>query len=230
MPGRGNYNVNKRFGSKANLPPIRVNQSAARGLDRHPRNFTSHKTPGVTQNTPTSAASTPSGGISFDLGGALGGLFGYKKQKDTNIANAAQAQRMMDFQEASVAKQMAFQERMSNTQVQRRMADLKAAGINPILAGTDGASSPSGASASGAQATMQNPSDSAIRSATARAQIRNLQATNKYIGAQTLQANQTTAMQAAQTASYIVQLQNKKLDAFIPSLINKAIALTGYSI
>ena len=70
------------------------------------------------------------------IGSAIGGLFGYKGQKDTNVASAQQAQKQMDFQRD-----------MSNTAVQRRMADLKKAGINPILAGSKEASSPAGAMA-----------------------------------------------------------------------------------
>lgn len=94
------------------------------------------------------------------LGSAAAGWFGYKGTKDQNIASAQQARQQMD-----------FQERMSNTAIQRRMADLRKGGLNPILAGKHEASSPAGQ-----QAPMHNKAAVALQHASTAAQIKKIMA------------------------------------------------------
>lgn len=76
---------------------------------------------------------------------AVGSFFSSKGQKEVNSANAQMSR-----------DQMNFQERMSSTAWQRAVKDMRAAGINPGLAYSQGGAS----SPQGAMAQLSNPYES----------------------------------------------------------------------
>jgi len=81
----------------------------------------------------------------------------YKGQKDANESNERIARENRTFQERMVNQAQNFEEEMSSSAYQRAMADMKKAGLNPMLAYQQGgASTPIGKTAPGAGAVMNN--------------------------------------------------------------------------
>lgn len=103
-----------------------------------------------------SAESLPESPNDYGLFEYLEGLFasvGAENEINRKF-NSAEAAFQRNWSASEAQKQRDFEERMSNSAYQRAVADLKAAGLNPILAVQNGqASTPQGAVASGTSAS-----------------------------------------------------------------------------
>lgn len=122
------------------------------------------------------------GAIAPALPALVGGLFGQAGQNSANAQNVAISNANNEFNAEQAALNRDFQERMASTQWQRAVGDMSSAGLNPMLAYSQGGNSaPSGSSASSAGLPrMENALGagvtSALNTATMMASVENLKA------------------------------------------------------
>lgn len=148
-------------------------------------------------------------GAVASIGGAL---IGSRSTRSSNAKSADMAR-----------EQMKFQERMSNTGYQRAVKDMKEAGLNPMLAYSQGpASTPSGAMAEAKPEFGGDVGSSAVAAAAQSAQVQQMKAQvnnikadteNKHAEAENIQADTELKRTQRGTESYRPQLVTNQAQA-----------------
>jgi len=165
------------------------------------------------------------------LTGGIGTLIGHnvglsKSERQQNDFNAQQAELSRQFNAEQAEAQRQFEERMSSTAYQRQVADMKSAGINPALAmggNATGASTPTGAVASGSPASGTGGSSFAeiMNAATAQAQLQEMRSRIRLNDSQSDKNNSETARNL---------IENSKLGEFLDAQIRELSSSADYAI
>jgi len=132
--------------------------------------------------------------LSSIAGPLVGGVLGLIGGERANSARAAESEYNRD-----------FQERMSNTAYQRGMADMKAAGLNPMLAYSQGGASVP----TGSMANFENPFATA---ASAFSSIQSSQAAAESAGASAKQAETAASVGEASVMKIKQEITNLQTD------------------
>lgn len=157
----------------------------------------------------------------------LGGLIANEGRSDaaaTSTAfNAASQERQMWFSDQQAQRQMDFQERMSGTAYQRAVGDLRSAGLNPMLAYSQGgASVPGGAAGTGSAAQAVTPAvEDVITPAIATAQqfrrqeveLKNMEAQGDLIRAERDLKSQQTINEGSRNQQIVATTEQLKESA-----------------
>lgn len=170
IPPLVNYGIGKIFGSSTTYGQTSVGNTQSQGTQHGEGGGTSqgygygwsnggtrddiqHKT--LEDQYNRNLTSMGAQGVANALGAGAQMLYNYRMANKQAGFNARQNEIAMQYNSAEAQKNRDWQEMMSNTAYQRAMADMKAAGLNPILAANlGGASTPGGAQGTIAGASM----------------------------------------------------------------------------